>query len=207
MISSPIYKRRGSWSPLFQRAAICLLFGVALPQIACGGAGKGAQTQPAAGEPSADPSTKVTLQSASHPNRSSSLPNLGHDGAEKFLKPIDDCELPQCIGSETQELLATIRAQATEAHGCYETAFKETPNIAGRLVLMMRVTHEGRSCPMQVIQNELAQSKTLVPCVRKLLERAYPRPREGCVDLQLPLRFVPEFIDADAGTTAPASGK
>jgi hypothetical protein len=173
--------------------------------MACGGSTTSAQPQPN----SADPSTKIVKKSASSPNRNTASTDLGHDGVEKWLRPTttNDCELRQCEGIETESLLDAIRAQLAETHRCYEEAFKETPNIAGRLVVAMRVTTEGRSCPIQVPQNELAESKSLVPCIRKFVERSYPRPAGGCVDFQLPLRFVPEFIEADAGTTAPARAK
>jgi len=183
-------------------ATACLLF----LATACGGStATSVQPQPT----SADPSTKVTSKSSSSPNRNTASTGLGHDGAEKWLKPTttNDCELRQCEGIETQPLLDAIRAQLAETHRCYEEAFKETPNIAGRLVVAMRVTTEGLSCPIQVPENELAESQSLVPCIRKFVERSYPKPAGGCVDFQLPLRFVPEFIEADAGTAAPARAK
>lgn len=193
MISSPIYKQRARALPLLLAVG-----------VACGGSAKPAERQPAI-EPAADPSTRITVKSASKPNRNSSSTDLGHGGAETFNKPIDDCELPQCIGEAPQSLVDAIRTQAGEARRCYEDALKSTPKVAGRFVVMMRVTHEGKSCPIRIATNELAESQTLVPCVRRVLERSYPKPHEGCVDLQLPLRFVPEFIEPDAGTTSPGA--
>ena len=166
--------------------------------VGCGAPAKPVQTH--AAPESADPSTKVTLKSAADPNRNSSSLDLGHDGAEPLNKPINDCELPQCTGDATAALVDAIRARAAKARTCYEQALRATPKVAGRLVVEMRVTHEGKGCPMHVITNELADSATLLPCVQAVMEQnSYPKASQGCVDLQLPLRFVPQFIEADAG--------
>jgi len=196
------------WSPTFsarrssQKRSHCPLLGAVLGSLlaACAGSGNGAQVQPVRSEPAADPSTQVTLNSAAKPNRNSTPTNLGHDGPETHLTAINDCELPQCIGDAPAQLVAAIRDRAAQARSCYEEALKATPSAAGRLVVELRITHEGQACPVRVSTNELAESKTLLPCLRSIMERNYPRPSAGCVDFQLPLRFVPEFIESDAGT-------
>jgi hypothetical protein len=196
------------WSPTFNRhTGMTSLNWFLTPllitaAVACARSGTPTPTH-VGEEPKADPSTNVTLKSASDPNRSASPLDLGHNDAEALNKPINDCELPQCIGDAPEALVNAIRTRATQARACYERALKSTPKIAGRLVILMRVTHEGKSCPLHVTTNELADSDSLLPCVRAVMEQeSYPRASQGCVDLQLPLRFVPEFIEADAGAAS-----
>jgi len=173
---------------------------LALLLVACGASTKVPQGQPDGAEPASDPSAKITVTSASDPNRNQSSTALGRDGAETHMTAVNDCELPQCVGDAPSGLVAAIRDRAALARNCYEEALKSIPTLVGRLVIQLRVTHEGRSCPVQIINNELAESKTLLPCVRTVMEQNFPRPSSGCVDLQLPLRFVPEFVEGDAGT-------
>ncbi len=152
-------------------------------------------------EPAADPSSHVTVHSASDPNRNGSTDDLGRAGTNKLLVPVNDCDLTDCTVDPSPQLIDSVRTRAAEARACYEEALKAMPTLAGRIVASFRVTHEGQACPIRFIQNDLGASGTLEQCIRALLERSYPKPKGGCVDFNLPLKFVPEYIEADAGTT------
>ena len=166
--------------------------------VHCGGA------QPPAGltrpsEPAADPSAKVTVQSASRPNRSATADDPGRDVAKQLLTPVSDCDVTMCTGDAPSQLIASIRARAGEARSCYEESLKSDSSLKGRVRVALRVTREGKTCPIKLEENELAASTTLLPCLRALLEQSYPRPLGGCVDMSLPLKFVPEFVEPDGG--------
>jgi hypothetical protein len=171
--------------------------------IGCAGAEK-QKPQATTREPASDPSSHVTVHSASDPNRNGSSEDLGHAGTNKLLVPVNDCDLNDCTVEPSPQLVDSVRTRAAEARSCYEEALKSAPTLAGRIVVSFRVTHEGAACPIKFIQNELSTSSTLEPCIRTLLERSYPKPKGGCVDFNLPLKFVPEYIEADAGTAGGA---
>jgi hypothetical protein len=177
---------------------ILIAIGFTLSAIGCAGPEKQAHNSTTP-EPAADPSAHVTVHSASDPNRNGSNDDLGRAGTNKMLVEVNDCDLNDCTVDPSPQLIVSVRTRAAEARSCYEQALKSTPTLAGRIVVSFRVTHEGAACPIKILQNELATSSTLVPCIRALLERSYPKPKGGCVDFNLPLKFVPEYIEGDAG--------
>ena len=176
-----------------------------LLSISCAGTDRRATGKAVDSEPAADPSAKMTIQSSSRPTRDGPSQDLGHSVAETLLTPVSDCELPLCTGDPSAQLVDAIRGRAADSRACYEDALKASPSLAGRVIVAIRVTHDGQACPIRVESNELASSKTLVSCIRTLLERSYPKPNGGCLDLNLPLKFVPEFIESDAGTPGDAN--
>jgi hypothetical protein len=148
-------------------------------------------------EPSADPSSRVNRYTAERPDRNQG-PELGKGDAPSLVQPVNDCDLSLCTGGASEALIEAVRSRAAQARSCYEKSLSKTPTLGGRMLLNLRVAHDGSSCPFGIAQNELADSPTLVPCLRALLQTQYPKPVNGCVELNLPLRFVPEYVDAGA---------
>ncbi len=190
---------------IFARSGYLSLASLALVCAAgsCAGA-KDRANAPEAPEVSADPSSHVTMQSASKPNRATPAPEPGKGDAPSLMQRVNDCDAAVCSGSAPETLIDAIRNRASQARNCYETALKQTPTAAGRLLLNLRISHDGTSCPLRVARDDLSEAKTLLPCLRSLLETQYPKPQNGCVELDLPLKFVPEYIDADAGAAQTA---
>ena len=180
---------------------IVLAAATAACTLDCGGRRSPSRATPAS-DPSADPSAQITLRSAAQPSRNGSDNDLGHAVTEKLLTPVSDCDLALCAGDPSPKLIGIVRSRATQARACYEEALKSAPTLAGRLLLRIRVTHDGHACQLQISNNELTTSKTIVPCLRQVMEQNYPSPKGGCVDLNLPLKFVPEYFEADAGTAS-----
>jgi len=174
--------------------------------IGCAGAEK-QKPRATTPDPAADPSSHITVHSASDPNRNGSNEDLGRAGTNELLVPVNDCELNDCTVEPSPQLVDSVRTRAAEARSCYEEALKSAPTLAGRIVASFRVTHDGTACPIKFIQNELGTSSTLEPCIRALLEQTYPKPKGGCADFNLPLKFVPEYIEADAGTAGGAKSQ
>jgi len=172
-------------------------------------AAKKDQASPAAPrEPSPDASSQVKIYLASQPQRGTGVPESGKGDAQSLVQVVNDCDATVCAGNASTALIEAVRNRAAEARSCYEKSLSKTPMLAGRMLLNLRIAHDGASCPFGVAQNELSESSILVPCLRAVLETHYPRPTGGCVELNLPLKFVPEYIDADAGVagTPPAGG-
>ena len=192
----------GDWAEQIARGVAILLCA-----IGCAGTDRQVSKRASNRDSAADPSAQVTLHSTSQPNRNGSGQDLGRGVANKLLTEVSDCELTECTGNPTQQLIKSVQGRAAQARSCYEEALKAIPTLAGRLIVNFRVTHGGQLCPIKIVQNELATSRTLVPCLRSLMERSYPRPEGGCVDFNLPLKFVPEYFEADAGTAGPTTVK
>ena len=152
-------------------------------------------------EPAADPSTQVTRVSSSKPDRNEKATEPGHSIAQSMLTPVSDCDAVPCTGEAPGELVAAVRDRATQARGCYERALQKMPTLSGRVLVGFRLTRDGRPCEVKLLENELKASDIFTPCLQRLLaEGHYPLPRSGCVDLEMPLKFVPQYVDA--GTEA-----
>jgi len=174
---------------------------------ACGAKQDRSAIAPSA-EPAAGGSSQLRVYSASQPQRNPGA-ELGKGDAPSLVQAVSDCDVTVCIGSAPEGLIEALRSRAAQARSCYERSLRETPELSGRMLLNLRIAHDGASCPFGIAQNELAESTTLVPCLRELLEVRYPRPTGGCVELNLPLKFVPEYIEVDAGAAGaePPSGR
>ena len=114
--------------------------------VHCGGSQPGGLAAPS--EPAADPSAKVMIQSSSRPNRSATAEDPGRNVAKELLAPVSDCELTMCTGDVPSQLVESIRARAAEARSCYEAALKSNSTLAGHVVIAVRVTREGKACPI-----------------------------------------------------------
>jgi len=177
-----------------------LIVTIAVPlAVASCAAKKDRAATAAPAEPTADDSAQVKIFSAAQPQRGRSVPELGKGDAPSLVQPVNDCDATVCIGSASATLIEAVRNRAAEARSCYEKSLSKTPTLGGRMLLNLRIARDGASCPFGVSQNELSESSTLMPCLRAVLETHYPRPTGGCVELNLPLKFVPEYIEADAG--------
>ena len=133
-------------------------------------------------EPAPDGSAQVKIYSASQPQRNP-VQELGKGDAPSLVQAVDDCDVRVCVGSPSDALIEAIRTRAAQARACYERSLSKTPTLGGRVLLNLRISHDGSSCPFGIAQNELAESTTLVTCLRELLETRYPPPAGGCVEL------------------------
>jgi hypothetical protein len=168
------------------RSAGLLAIGALVIAIACAPASQQANTGPT------DP---VTVPPVSGDASTS-------DAALTELEPAtnDPCARGRyCGGSLPPALMAELRAIAGQTRACYDRALKTNPELEGRLAVALRVLEDGRACPAELADDSLNGDNEFERCLVDTFARAYPAPREGCVNTVVPLNF--KIRQSDAGTS------
>ncbi len=99
---------------------------------------------------------------------------------------------PECKGTAPSALQGALRAKAGSARGCYERALRQNAMLQGRIVVGMRVGAQGQVCSANVAQNSLGDPG-VASCVLGIMRSSsLPPPQGGCVDVQVPMNFVPK---------------
>jgi hypothetical protein len=97
----------------------------------------------------------------------------------------------KCTGSANSALTSALQARASAARPCYERALRVNSTLQGRLVVGLRIDNSGLVCSTSVGQDEI-HSAEVSSCVQGMFRSArFPQPTGGCVDVNLPMSFVP----------------
>lgn len=96
-----------------------------------------------------------------------------------------------CDGTETPELLGALRARAGQARSCYERALTHNSALSGSLVMNVRVGPTGTTCSASTSKNTLDDPAVTNCVLQRFRSGKFPKPSGGCVDIALPINFVP----------------
>lgn len=97
-----------------------------------------------------------------------------------------------CKGSAPGALQSALRSRAGAARRCYERALRQNEMLEGRMTVGVRIGSDGRVCSAHVVSNTLGDP-TVASCVAGLMRSgSLPAPSGGCVDVQVPMSFVPQ---------------
>ena len=104
----------------------------------------------------------------------------------------DPCSAKSCSGTATSELETAIGYRAKQAHRCYDAALAQDNDLKGRVSLRVRVASNGAVCNADVRSNDMG-TDSVARCVAQIFRgsRSFPAPKGNCVDLDVPLSFVP----------------
>jgi hypothetical protein len=105
-------------------------------------------------------------------------------------KPFTPCS-GECAGTATPELKSALGARAGQSRSCYERALSTNSALTGKLTIKVRVTPQGSICSANVAQDALGDPGVSRCVVQRFLTGTYPKPTGGCVDVEVPLNFVP----------------
>jgi hypothetical protein len=97
----------------------------------------------------------------------------------------------ECTGQETPELLSALRARAGQARSCYERALTHNSSLSGSVVLSLRVSPSGTACSASMAKDTLADPAVTNCVLQRFRSGKFPKPGGGCVDVALPINFVP----------------
>jgi hypothetical protein len=112
----------------------------------------------------------------------------GPSGAPAQRDP--NCAEP-CKGRETPELLASLRTKAGQARSCYERALANDSALAGKLEVALRVGANGAACSASIAKDTLGNAALESCALARLRGGKYPAPTGGCVDVSVPMSFMP----------------
>jgi hypothetical protein len=101
-----------------------------------------------------------------------------------------NCDSP-CNGRETPELTSALGAKARQARGCYERALSNNTALAGKIEVGIRVSPTGAACSAVAGKDTLGDAVVSGCVLSRFRSGKYPKPTGGCVDLSVPINFMP----------------
>jgi outer membrane biosynthesis protein TonB len=97
----------------------------------------------------------------------------------------------KCNGTSSTATNTAISARAGAARPCYERALRVNSALQGKLTVTVRVDPQGNVCGASVAQDAI-HSPEVTNCVLGIFRAAkFPAPSGGCVEVNIPLSFVP----------------
>jgi len=101
------------------------------------------------------------------------------------------CDAKKCAGTSGSELENALQFRVKQAHRCYDNALAQDPALRGKITVAVRVGTNGQVCSAGIASNEMGSSQ-VASCVSGYFRGAsVPAPRGGCVDVNIPINFVP----------------
>lgn len=98
----------------------------------------------------------------------------------------------ECKGEVSHELRTYLSGRAAQGRKCYERALLQNASLKGHMKVQIRLNPQGQLCSAAVAADEL-QDPGLSMCILQLFRNSvYPSPTGGCVDVAVPLSFVPQ---------------
>jgi hypothetical protein len=100
------------------------------------------------------------------------------------------CALP-CEGNATAELKSALAGRGAMGRRCYEKSLSQNVTLRGRMTVHLRVGTNGTVCSANVTNDEL-HDPGLSNCILGVFRAStLPSPEKGCVEVDVPLNFVP----------------
>jgi len=97
-----------------------------------------------------------------------------------------------CTGSATAELTGALNVRGNQARHCYDQALRNDPSLKGHVSISVRIGPGGNACSAGVGSNDMG-TPYVANCAANIFRNAsYPSPRGGCIDVAVPLSFVPQ---------------
>lgn len=97
----------------------------------------------------------------------------------------------KCTGTASGALSSALSSRAGSARPCYEHALRGNASLQGKLMINVRLDTQGSVCAASVVQDAI-HSAEVSNCVLNMFRSAkFPAPTGGCVEVNVPLSFVP----------------
>lgn len=96
-----------------------------------------------------------------------------------------------CGGTATAELQSALRAKAGQARSCYERALSHNSELQGSLAVQVRIGPGGEVCAATLAKDKLGDPTVTGCVVQRFRGGPFPKPSGGCVDVEVPINFVP----------------
>ena len=102
------------------------------------------------------------------------------------------CDVKKCTGTTTSDIETALAFRAKQSHRCYDNALANDPTLRGKISIAIRIGANGTTCSAGVASNELSGAPAVASCVvSNFRGQAFPAPKGGCVDVNIPINFVP----------------
>jgi len=101
------------------------------------------------------------------------------------------CEA-KCRGTSPPELEQALKVRQSQARRCYNQALAQDAQLKGHVSIAVRISPSGNVCSANVASNDMG-TPVVANCVANIFRNAaYPVPRGGCVEANVPIAFVPQ---------------
>jgi hypothetical protein len=99
----------------------------------------------------------------------------------------------KCRGTSPPELGQALQVRASQARRCYNQALAQDSQLKGHVSISVRIGPSGNVCSASVASNDMGTA-SVANCAANIFRsaNAYPSPRGGCVDANIPISFVPQ---------------
>jgi outer membrane biosynthesis protein TonB len=97
-----------------------------------------------------------------------------------------------CKGDAPAALRAALGAAAGSAKKCYERALLQNSTLQGRMVVAVKVGPSGSPCGASIASDTLGDPSVTNCVLQKFRAGTFPAPVGGCVDVQVPISFMPK---------------
>ncbi len=98
----------------------------------------------------------------------------------------------ECKGEVSTELRTYLAGRAAQGRKCYERALLQNASLKGRMKVQVRLNPAGQLCSATLAADEL-QDPGLSACIMQMFRNSvFPAPTHGCVDVAVPMSFVPQ---------------
>jgi hypothetical protein len=114
----------------------------------------------------------------------------GPDGGARVASTASPCGA-KCTGKSNNAMEAAVNARAGSMRPCYERALRVNAALQGKMTVNVRIDSQGNVCSTGISQDAI-HSTEVANCVMGMFRSAkFPPPSGGCVDVNVPLSFVP----------------
>jgi hypothetical protein len=97
-----------------------------------------------------------------------------------------------CKGDAPAGLRSALSGAAGSVRGCYERALRQNQMLQGKLVVAVKVGPHGQACGASLASDTLGDPAVASCVLQKFRSGTFPPPIGGCVDVQVPISFMPK---------------
>ena len=97
-----------------------------------------------------------------------------------------------CKGDVPAALRGALAGAAGSVRGCYERALRQNQMLQGKLVVSVKVGQHGNACGASLASDTLGDPSVASCVLQKFRAGSFPPPIGGCVDVQVPISFMPK---------------
>jgi hypothetical protein len=99
----------------------------------------------------------------------------------------------KCYGKATPDLQGALQVRGAQARRCYNQALAQDSTLKGRVQIAVRVGPSGNVCSANVTNNDMS-NPAVGNCAANIFRTTggLPAPQGGCIDVSVPLSFVPQ---------------
>lgn len=123
------------------------------------------------------------------------IEDSGADAGKKTVTVVpagNQCDAKKCGGATNSDVETALAFRAKQAHRCYDNALAQDPTLRGKVSIAVRIGSNGQACSAGVGSNELSSAPGVASCVAGYFRgQNFPAPKGGCVDVNIPINFVP----------------